>query len=347
MENYPIDFVITWVDEKDKEWFDLRSTMLEKQIGSNKSEKKGIDTRKNRIRDWDNLLYLLRSIDECAPWVNHVFIVTPCKAPTWLNFDYDKVTVIDQRILFPEESVSFNNCAIELLLHRIPNLSEHFVYFNDDMFLLRKTEPDDFFKEGLPCTTVALHPIRFDNYSEKGQDGIGVCGIFFSCTKLIARRFTKEEILKNSKGKFFSLKNGKYLLRTITMLPWPYITGFLEMHTATSFCKRSFEELWNSAYDELARTTTCVFRSDWNLSQWVVEYWQIATGKYSLRRPSFSKFFGVVDRKDADSVAKCIERQKHKIICINDDIKYDFDSISSRINMALEKRFSHKSRFEK
>ncbi|MDE8160206.1 capsule biosynthesis protein CapK, partial [Erysipelothrix rhusiopathiae] len=38
-------------------------------------------------------------------------------------------------------------------MHRIEGLSEHFVYFNDDMFLNKPVTPEDFFKEGLPCDT--------------------------------------------------------------------------------------------------------------------------------------------------------------------------------------------------
>ena len=35
-------------------------------------------------------------------------------------------------------------------LHRIGDLAERFVFFNDDMFLLRPVGPDFFFRRGLP-----------------------------------------------------------------------------------------------------------------------------------------------------------------------------------------------------
>ncbi|MEV4559339.1 stealth conserved region 3 domain-containing protein [Kitasatospora sp. NPDC049285] len=45
----------------------------------------------------------------------------------------------------------FNSHAIETGLHRIPGLAEHFLYFNDDMFLGRPVRPEDFFLgSGLP-----------------------------------------------------------------------------------------------------------------------------------------------------------------------------------------------------
>ena len=45
---------------------------------------------------------------------------------------------------------SYNSAAIELNLHRIEGLSEHFIYFNDDMFMIKDTQPSDFYKNGHP-----------------------------------------------------------------------------------------------------------------------------------------------------------------------------------------------------
>ena len=39
---------------------------------------------------------------------------------------------------------SYNSSAIELNIHRIRGLSEHFIYFNDDMFKIKDTQPSDF-----------------------------------------------------------------------------------------------------------------------------------------------------------------------------------------------------------
>ena len=56
------------------------------------------------------------------------------------------MTLVDHSdILPPEGRPTFNSHAIEASLHRIPGLSEHFIYFNDDMFLGRPTRPERFF----------------------------------------------------------------------------------------------------------------------------------------------------------------------------------------------------------
>ena len=52
---------------------------------------------------------------------------------------------------------TFNINSIELNLHRIKGLSEHFVFFNDDMFLIDSVRPEDFFKNGFPCDLSLIH----------------------------------------------------------------------------------------------------------------------------------------------------------------------------------------------
>lgn len=45
----------------------------------------------------------------------------------------------------------FNSLALECCLHQIPDLAEHFIYANDDMFVGRKLNPSFFFnRQGNP-----------------------------------------------------------------------------------------------------------------------------------------------------------------------------------------------------
>src|SRR5699024_11364528 len=54
---------------------------------------------------------------------------------------------------------TFSTRPIEFNFHRIEGLTEHFVYFNDDMFITKRVEKDDFFKNGLPCDTAVMMPM--------------------------------------------------------------------------------------------------------------------------------------------------------------------------------------------
>ncbi len=107
----------------------------------------------SRFADHDELRYSLRSLEQYAPWIRTVHIVTAGERPAWLNVNHPKVRMVSHRAIFPEPShlPCFNAHAIEMHLHRIPELSEHFLAFNDDFFLGRPISSDEFFTpEGKP-----------------------------------------------------------------------------------------------------------------------------------------------------------------------------------------------------
>mgnify|MGYP000051998812 CR=1 FL=1 len=59
-----IDIVITWVDGNDPEW---RSEKNKTRYG--KEQLSETDDREERFRDWENLRYWFRGIENCASWV--------------------------------------------------------------------------------------------------------------------------------------------------------------------------------------------------------------------------------------------------------------------------------------
>ncbi len=136
---FPIDVVYTWVDGTDPEWRRRRD-------GESHAESHREAASAARFMSRDELRYSLRSLYANAPWVNNVFIVTDGQRPSWL-LDHPGVAVVDHREIFRDLSALpvFNSHAIEANLHRIPGLSEHFIYFNDDMFIGRPVAPNVFF----------------------------------------------------------------------------------------------------------------------------------------------------------------------------------------------------------
>jgi hypothetical protein len=82
-----------------------------------------------------------------APFVRNVYLVTAGHYPRWLKRDHENIRVITHETIFPDpdDLPTFNSHAIECCLHRIPELSENFIYFNDDVFLHRETSPSTFF----------------------------------------------------------------------------------------------------------------------------------------------------------------------------------------------------------
>ena len=138
---FPVDFVYTWVNNRDPNWQELYRRHAPEALKTS-SESVSMDRFYNR----DELKYSLRSVEKFAPWVRKVYIVTNCAPPDWLDLDHEKIVFVDHEEIFDESELpTFNSHAIESKLHHISGLSTHFVYFNDDMFLGRKTVKEDFF----------------------------------------------------------------------------------------------------------------------------------------------------------------------------------------------------------
>ena len=90
--------------------------------------------------------YSLRSVEMYAPWIRKIFIVTDNQVPKWLDTSNPKIRIVDHKEILPEVSLPcFNSRLIEHFLYKIPGLSEHFLYANDDMFINRPVTPATFF----------------------------------------------------------------------------------------------------------------------------------------------------------------------------------------------------------
>jgi hypothetical protein len=138
--DFPIDAVYTWVDGEDPAWARRKAEAR----GDAYHEESASDAR---FLSRNELRYSLRSLHLNAPWIRHVYIVTDDQVPAWLSGTDPSVRVVDHREIFarPEDLPTFNSHSIESQLHRIEGLSEHFLYFNDDMFLGRPVAPQTFF----------------------------------------------------------------------------------------------------------------------------------------------------------------------------------------------------------
>lgn len=142
--SFPIDIVIPWVDGGDPAWQKLHDSY---------TAGKTADNTEARYRDWGTLPFWFRGISRYAPWVRTVHFVTWGHLPPWLNLSCPKLHVVKHEDYIPSQYLpTFSSHTIELNLHRIPGLAEHFLYFNDDVFLAAPTTPEDFFHRACPGT---------------------------------------------------------------------------------------------------------------------------------------------------------------------------------------------------
>lgn len=136
-----VDIVYLWVDGGDKKW------QSERKKWDKTINKKICDNYESLYRDNGELKYSLRSVAECAPWVNHIYIITGFnQKPEWLNTKNKKITIVPHEEIIPKDALpTFNSNSIEMCIGNIKNLSEKFLLINDDMFFNKPVEPSFFF----------------------------------------------------------------------------------------------------------------------------------------------------------------------------------------------------------
>ena len=149
-----IDFVITWVDGSDPQW--RKEKKYYEDLEHINFQKDDANTE-CRYRNDGLLKYWFRGVEKFAPWVNQIHFVTCGQKPEWLNTAHPKLHLVNHKDYIPPQYLpTFCSNVIELNLHRIESLSEKFVIFNDDIFLLQPLEPIFYFRNGLPVLDTDL-----------------------------------------------------------------------------------------------------------------------------------------------------------------------------------------------
>lgn len=327
-----IDFVIAWLDNNDLEW----QNAFYSYLPQNQSL---YDLREIRFRNWENLRYWFRGVEKFAPWVNKIHLITSGQIPDWLNTNVPKLHLVKHSDYIPTEYLpTFSSCPIALNLHRIKELSEHFVFYDDDMFLIDRVEPKFFFRNGLPCDMAAFNALSPGSiFTHNVVNNLCV----------INSSFKKHEMLRKHFWKWFSPQAGTKLLRTLFLLPWPHFTGFYDPHLPQVFLKSTFEEVWEKHEDILLRTTAARFRGIADVTSWLFRYWQLAKGNFvPLNVNRDGAYFSISD-DSLSKIVKTIEYQKKRIICLNDEEVSSFEAAKEQINAAFQKILPEKSSFEK
>ena len=150
MNNFPIDVVILYVTMDDPVW---QKSFIEAKQKSENIDNLKIDIGDNRYEDSNELEICLASIKRNMTYVRKIFLVVSNieQVPEYAKH-YDNLQVVLHKDIIPNQYLPlFNSSSIEIFLHNIPDLSEHFVYFNDDMFILKESDRWLFFeKNGKP-----------------------------------------------------------------------------------------------------------------------------------------------------------------------------------------------------
>jgi len=161
-----IDIVITWVHNKDSKYNSKRNKYINKNILTD------IDgSSSTRFNEVGEIFLCVASIVKFASFVKNIFIVTDNQDPNIndfinKNFPENKIPIIiiDHKEIFQNcELPVFNSLSIETALYKIPNLSNKFVYFNDDIILIRPANVTDWFIENKVVIHGTWVPIFFQS----------------------------------------------------------------------------------------------------------------------------------------------------------------------------------------
>ncbi len=152
----PVDVVIAWVDGSDPRLSGKRLRYINNLPGKRSDP----GSRPTRFASNNEIRYCLLSILRFAPFVRNIYIVTDEQDPglyddvkRWFPAKSGSLKIIDHKEIFEGfESFlpTFNSISIGNMIWRIKGLSENFVYFNDDTFLIREIRPEDWFAGNEP-----------------------------------------------------------------------------------------------------------------------------------------------------------------------------------------------------
>ena len=150
MKNEPIDLVVTYLDDSIPEWRASYNKYLKEEFDA------GIVTKSNRqawgeerIRNWDTMRYWFRGVEKNCPWIHKIFFIVQDKRhiPKWLNTQNPKLKIVLHEDYIPEQFLpTFNALIIQAFIPYIKDLSNNYIYSDDDNFFLNPIKETMFFQ---------------------------------------------------------------------------------------------------------------------------------------------------------------------------------------------------------
>lgn len=328
-----IDFVILWVDMNDPDWRAEFSKYSGRTVNPSNSVSKA------RFRENGFLKYWFRGVAKFAPWVRTIHFVTNCKTPDWLDLDNPKLRIVHHKEIIPAEYLpTFNSGVIERYIHRIPGLTEHFVYFNDDFYIINHVRKERFFRDGLPCDIAAQdYNPSWSQWYKMLKNNI----------RIINRHFSKREVMARDREKWFDPSYGRKARWNHLLRFYPRFITLRTPHNAQPYLKSTFEKAWAAAGEELSATSANRFRASTDLTHELFRTWQICEGNFApLNTYLDTKMFPLMVR--AKQAIRAIYEQRYNLVCLNDNVHIrNYDEVMAQIRSSFDHILPEKSEFER
>ena len=327
-----IDFVITWVDMDDPKW----KKVFAEYSGKTENEKNSVSEA--RFRDSGFLKYWFRGVEKFAPWVRKIHFVTCGQKPEWLDENHPKINLVNHEDYIPKQFLPcYNSVVIERYLHKIPDLSEHFVYFNDDFYIINHLDKSRFFQNGLPCDiAVFQYNPSWSQYYKRIKNNI----------RLINRHFDKKDVMRRFYDKWFHKSYGMKARMNYLLKCYPKFITLRTPHNAQPFLKSTFEDVWQHCEKELYETSLHRFRTVNDYTPELFRTWQMCMGNFTpYNTYSDTKMFPLMIKPK--QAVKAVRNQSYKLVCLNDNIHIrNYNQVMENIREAFEHILPEKSSYE-
>ena len=312
-----IDLVIPMVFPQDPEW----QREYRRRCGGSTAGDAAGTVGNVRWRSWGTEELLVKCCMKYMPWLRCIYILLAQESQArFLNGGYESHeatageaagTVPEVRLVFHREFMPaevlpcFSSPCIEMFLHRIPGLSERFIYANDDMFPLSPLEPDDFFYYRATNAADVVKGVA-------GAELFTLCSPLLPCQHIYELAYPKNPNIfqrkcmwqQNMVGRAFGQQYARTWLRN--------------GHSFAAILKSSCEEVWRRYGKEIRRNLSSLKRTDRSANHYIYQLYQYFTGMY-VDHDLKKQYVG--DGVATDRLADIIRDPQAGIVCINDNEK--------------------------
>lgn len=276
-----IDLVYLWVNGNDPKWQE------EKEYWQKKLNiPTGDSTNNCRFIDNQELKYSLRSVEMNAPWINKIFIITNGQVPDWLDTSHPKIKIVTHsQIMLPDTLPTFNSEAIETCIANIPELSEYFLFANDDCFINKPVEPSFFFNNN---SQPIVRLVKQHWQPEEIEQKLYLNNVIFSMN-LIKKCYGVE--YKYESAHNIDAYRKSYLIK----------------------CRETFQK-------EFENTCYCKFRTKNSAQRTIYSFWMLANRLGKLKEcKRKNKDALYLTLSTTNQMRKTIKSRNPYLVCINDE----------------------------
>ena len=166
-----IDIVIPWVNPTDKSW----------QANYRKYSGNSGDKDPNRFRDANTFQYWFKMIRKNCKFKYRIILILAQESqiPEWLDCNASDLKIVFHDAFIPKSELpTFNSSVINCYIPFIPGLSEKYILFNDDMFVIKPTRASDWFDGNKPLFHSEWR--EFPTYGKTWEQNIAGCQRFIN-----------------------------------------------------------------------------------------------------------------------------------------------------------------------